>query len=115
MAYIDGYILAVPHGKKQVYLDFATEMAAIFKQNGATRVMECWEDDVPEGKITSLPMAVKREAGEAIIMSWIEWPSKDIRDEGWKLTMANPAMQSATMPYDGKRVIFGGFDVILDA
>ncbi len=115
MAYVDGYVAAVPNANKQAYMDLAVKMAALFKAYGATRIMETWENDVPEGKITSFPMAVKREAGEAVIFSWIEWPSKAARDEGWKAAMADPAMQMGDMPFDGKRMIFGGFDVILDA
>ena len=115
MSYIDGYIAAVPNSNKQAYFDMATTMAGLFKENGATRIMECWEDDVPEGKLTSFPMAVKREPGESVIFSWIEWPSKAARDEGWKLAMADPRMQMGTMPFDGKRIIFGGFETIFDS
>jgi uncharacterized protein YbaA (DUF1428 family) len=115
MAYIDGYVAAVPNANKQAYLDMATKMAVLFKQNGATRIMETWANDVPEGKLTSFPMAVKREDGESVIFSWIEWPSKAVRDTGWKAAMSDPQMQMNNMPFDGQRIIFGGFDVILDA
>jgi uncharacterized protein YbaA (DUF1428 family) len=115
MAYIDGYVAAVPNANKQAYLELAAKMAGVFRKHGATRVMETWQDDVPEGKLTSFPMAVRRETGESIIFSWIEWPSKDARNEAWKTVMSDPAMQGASDLFDGKRMIFGGFDVILDA
>jgi uncharacterized protein YbaA (DUF1428 family) len=115
MAYIDGYVAAVPNANKQAYLELATKMAGVFRKHGATRVMETWQDDVPEGKLTSFPMAVKRQTGESIIFSWIEWPSKAARNEAWKTVMSDPAMQGASDLFDGKRMIFGGFDVILDA
>ena len=84
---------------------------------GALNVVECWGDDVPEGKLTSFPMAVKREADETVAFSWVTWPSREMRDEAWKKMMADPRMQPGTnpMPFDGKRVIFGGFEVILEA
>lgn len=115
MAYIDGYVAAVPNANKKGYLDLAVKMAAVFRKHGAVRVMETWQDDVPEGKLTSFTMAVKREEGESIIFSWIEWPSKEARNEAWKSIMSDPAMQGASDLFDGKRMIFGGFDVIMDA
>jgi uncharacterized protein YbaA (DUF1428 family) len=115
MAYVDGFAGAVPSANKQAYVDLAAQMAVLFKACGATRTIECWENDVPEGKLTSFPMAVKRETGESIIFSWIEWPSKAARDDGWKKIMADPAMQQPNTVFDTKRIIFGGFDVVLDA
>ena len=93
------------------------EAAAVFKQHGALRVVECWGDDVPEGKITSFPMAVKRKDDETVVFSWITWPSKQVRDEGMKKVMADPRTQPDRnpMPFDGKRLIYGGFEVLLDA
>ena len=78
--------------------------------------MECWGDDVPEGKVTSFTLAVKREASESVVFSWITWPSREARDEAWKKLMADPRMQpgAMSMPFDGKRLIYGGFQVILD-
>ena len=91
----------------------ATTAAPIFKEFGALRVVECWGDDVPEGKLTSFPMAVKCEPDETVVFSWVEWPSKQIRDEGMQKTMADPRMASCEMPFDGKRMIFGGFQAIV--
>ena len=79
-------------------------------------MVECWGDDVPEGKITSFPMAVKRQQDETIVFSWIIWPSRAVRDEGAKRVMADPRMQPGnTMPFDGKRLIYGGFEMILES
>jgi uncharacterized protein YbaA (DUF1428 family) len=71
---------------------------------------------VPEGKLTSFPMAVKREADEVVVFSWVVWPTRAIRDEGMKKVMADPRLQpeAMTMPFDGKRMIYGGFQVIVD-
>jgi uncharacterized protein YbaA (DUF1428 family) len=117
MSYIDGMIAAVPNGSREAYRRHATETAAIFKEYGASGVVECWGDDVPEGKLTSFTMAVKREADESVVFSWISWPSRAARDEGWKKLMADPRMQpgAMAMPFDGKRLIYGGFEVLLEA
>lgn len=116
MNYVDGYVAAVPTADREKYLRFAEQTAAVFKAHGATRVVECWGDDVPEGKVTSFPMAVQRKPDETVIFSWITWPSKAVRDAGMKKVMVDPAMQpdKNPMPFDGKRLIYGGFQMILD-
>jgi uncharacterized protein YbaA (DUF1428 family) len=113
MNYIDGYVIAVPQANKEKYLAQANLAAAIFKEFGALRVVETWADDVPEGKLTSFAMAVKCEPGEAVVFSWVEWPSKPVRDEGMKKFMADKRLQASDMPFDGKRMIFGGFQAIV--
>ena len=117
MSYIDGFVIPVPAGKKQEYLTLAAEAAPIFKEHGATRVVECWGDDVPDGKTTDFRRAVKAEDGETVVFSWISWPSKAARDEGQRKFMADARIQAMgeAMPFDGKRMIFGGFDVLLDS
>ncbi len=116
MSYVDGYVIPVPTAKRAAYLDMAKKAAAVFKQHGALKVVECWGDDVPEGKLTSFPMAVKREADETVVFSWIVWPSRAVRDAGMKAVMTDPLMQPRPdMPFDGKRMIFGGFEMMLDA
>lgn len=113
--YIDGFLIAVPNTNKEKYRQIATQAADVFKKNGAVRVLESWEDDVPEGKVTSFPMAVKRAEGEKIVFSWIEWPSRQKRDEGMKNSMEElHAMMKDNMPFDGQRMIFGGFESIVD-
>lgn len=116
MNYVDGFVAAVPTADREKYLRFAQQAAAVFKANGATRVVECWGDDVPDGKVTSFPMAVQRKPDETVIFSWITWPSKAVRDEGMKKVMEDPTMQpdKNPMPFDGKRLIYGGFQMILE-
>jgi uncharacterized protein YbaA (DUF1428 family) len=116
MAYIDGFLIPVPAGKKQAYLDMAAMAAPIFKEHGALQVVECWGDDIPDGKVTDFKMAVKAEPGENVVFSWIVWPSKEARDAGNAKVMTDPRMNVPPdgMPFDGKRMIFGGFVPLLD-
>ena len=114
MHYIDGCVIPVPTAKKQQYLDHARIADAVFKEHGALRLVDCWGDDVPDGKVTSFPMAVKCEPHETVVFSWIVWPSREVRDAGMAKVMSDPRLQSADMPFDGKRMIFGGFQMILD-
>jgi uncharacterized protein YbaA (DUF1428 family) len=113
MSYVDGYIIPVPLAQKAAYLTMATKMAAIFTENGALRIVETWGDDVPRGKTTDFWGAVKCEEGEGLVFSWIEWPSKAARDTGMQKAMQDPRMKGEA-PFDGKRMIFGGFMPMLD-
>ena len=115
MSYVDGFVCAVPTANREAYLKHAQDVAGLFKDCGALSVVECWGDDVPEGKLTSFPMAVQRQAGETVVFSWVSWPSRAVRDAGWAQVMADPRMQPGTvaMPFDGKRVIYGGFEVLM--
>ena len=115
MAYIDGFVIPVPRANRDAYIKLAGEAAAVFKEFGALKVVECWGDDVPDGKLTSFPMAVKAEPGEAVVFSWVIWPSRQARDAGNQKVMADPRMQPGSgMPFDGKRLIYGGFEVVLE-
>ncbi|MDF2463341.1 MAG: signal recognition particle [Ramlibacter sp.] len=116
MNYVDGFVVAVPTADREKYLRYAQAGAAIFKENGALQVVECWGNDVPEGKLTSFPMAVQRKADETVVFSWITWPSKAVRDAGMKKVMEDPRFnpEANPMPFDGKRMIYGGFEMILD-
>jgi uncharacterized protein YbaA (DUF1428 family) len=115
MAYVDGFVCPVSNAKREAYIAHAQLFGAMFKEFGATSVVECWGDDVPEGKLTSFPLAVKREEGESVVFSWVSWPSREVRDAGWKAMMADPRMVNAEdPPFDGKRLIYGGFEKILD-
>ena len=116
MDYVDGFVVAVPTANKETYRQHAEKAAKVFKEFGALKVIECWGDDVPEGKVTSFPMAVQRKPDETVVFSWVTWPSRQIRDEGWKKVMADPRLQpdSNPMPFDGKRMIYGGFQAIVE-
>src|SRR5499433_3722172 len=117
MTYIDGFVAAVPTANREKFKKHADEAAAILKEYGALSVVECWGDDVPDGKITSFPMAVQRKDDETVVFSWIVWPSKKVRDQAMKKVMADPRLQpdKNPMPFDGKRLIYGGFEMIVEA
>jgi uncharacterized protein YbaA (DUF1428 family) len=114
MNYVDGFVAAVVTAERDTYLQHAKLAATVFKEHGALRVVECWGDDVPEGKLTSFPLAVKREAHETVVFSWIVWPAKAVRDAGMKASMEDKRLANVEMPFDGKRLIYGGFEVLMD-
>jgi uncharacterized protein YbaA (DUF1428 family) len=101
---------------KEIYRQHAITAAVVFKEHGALKLVECWGDDVPEGKLTSFPMAVKCLPNETVVFSWILWPSRKVRDEGMPKVMADRRLQpdKNCMPFDGKRMIFGGFEMFVD-
>ncbi len=115
MAYIDGFVIAVPKENRQKFIDHATMGDSFFIDLGATRVVECWGDEVPDGTTTDFRMAVKATADEDVVFSWVEWPDKATRDKAHAVMMApdfnDPRLDPKTnpMPYDGKRMIYGGF------
>jgi uncharacterized protein YbaA (DUF1428 family) len=115
MNYVDGFVCAVPTANRQAYLEHARKMAEVFKEFGALRVVETWADDVPEGKLTSFSLAVKREDNETVVFSWVEWASREVRDAAWEKIMKDPRMRpdASPMPFDGKRLIYGGFSAML--
>jgi uncharacterized protein YbaA (DUF1428 family) len=116
MAYIDGFVAAVPTANRDAYIKHAEAAAVVFKEHGALKVVECWGDDVPECKLTSFPMAVKRKDDETVVFSWITWPSRQVRDRAMEKVMADHRLQPDTnpMPFDGKRLIYGGFETVVD-
>ena len=124
MTYVDGFVIACPTANKKKFIEHAKMGDSVFMDMGALRVVECWGDDVPDGHTTDFRMAVKAEDGESVLFSWIEWPDKATRDAGMaKLTemmndpsKVDPRMDPAKnpMPFDGKRMIFGGFAPIVD-
>jgi uncharacterized protein YbaA (DUF1428 family) len=115
MNYVDIYVCSVPTANRALYLEHANATTPIFKEHGALKVLECWGDDVPEGKLTSLPMAVKCQPDETVVFSSVAWPSRQARDEGMKKFMIDPRLESISMPFDGKRMIFGGFQTMIEA
>ncbi|MEO0615242.1 MAG: DUF1428 domain-containing protein [Pseudomonadota bacterium] len=116
MSYVDGYVIPVPTADADAYRSFAARYAPLFKQYGATRVVESWGDDVPAGEVTDFFRAVGAKDGETVVFSWIEWPDKKARDDGMARAMEDPAFaeDGVQMPFDGKRMIMGGFSVIVD-
>ena len=114
MAYVDGFIAAVPTSNKQAYIDHARAVGPVFKEHGALSVVDCWGDDVPDGEVTSFAMAVKAGEDETIVFSWVAWPDKAARDAGMEKVFADPRMQEDQnpMPFDGKRLIYGGFQMV---
>ncbi len=116
MSYVDGFVAAVPTANKEAYREHAAAAGVVFKEYGALAFMECWGDDVPDGKVTSFPMAVKCKEDETVIFSWIIWPSKAVRDEGMAKVMADPRTQADVnpMPFDGQRLIYGGFEPVVE-
>jgi uncharacterized protein YbaA (DUF1428 family) len=114
MSYIDGFVIAVPTKNKDAYIASAKKSWELFREYGALQHVECWGDDVPDGKVTDFKRAVQATADEAIVFSWILWPSKEVRDAGQKKMMDDPRMKDMDMPFDGKRMIWGGFAPVFD-
>jgi uncharacterized protein YbaA (DUF1428 family) len=114
MSYVDGFVAAVPKANKNQYLAHAKESAKIFKEYGAVKCVETWGDDVPEGKLTDFRRAVQAKPDEAIVFSWVRWPDKATRDAGWKKSMEDDRMKNMQMPFDGKRMIYGGFEGLFE-
>jgi uncharacterized protein YbaA (DUF1428 family) len=113
MTYVDGFVASVPTANRSAFVEHAQALAKIFKEYGAISVVDCWGDDVPPGKLTSFPLAVQCQPEETVVFSWITWPSRQARDDAWQRVMADPRLQAAaTPPFDGKRMIFGGFEMI---
>jgi uncharacterized protein YbaA (DUF1428 family) len=117
MSYVDGFVLAVPTADREKYRQFAADVAPLFKDHGAVEIVECWGDEVPDGEVTSFPLAVKCGDDETVVFSWIVWPSREARDQGMEKIIADPRMQPGAMdvPFDGKRMIMGSFEVLLKA
>jgi uncharacterized protein YbaA (DUF1428 family) len=114
--HVDGFVAAVPTARKEEFRRHAALAAEAFREHGALQVVECWGEDVPEGTLTSFRMAVRQEADETVIFSWIVWPSKEARDAAMPRVMADPRClpENNPMPFDGRRVIFGGFSKLVD-
>ena len=109
--YIDGFVAAVPTDGKAAFLDHARMVDALFIEFGALRVVEGWGDDVPTGQVTDFARAVQASADETVVFSWVEWPDKATRDAAMARMMSDARM-AGPMPFDGKRMIYGGFDAV---
>lgn len=115
MSYIDGFVVPVKTSRKQDYIAMASKTAVLYKEYGATDVIECWGDDVPDGKVTDFKRSVKAESDETVVFSWIVWPSKAARDAGNKKLMDDPRMKpEGTPPFNMQRLIMGGFSPVVE-
>ena len=120
MSYIDGFVIAVPTANKQKFIDHARHFDAMFTELGATRIVECWGDDVKAGKVTDFRRAVDAKDDEAVAFSWVEWPDKATRDSAMSkmedLMKTDPRWdpEKNPMPFDGKRMIYGGFEPVVE-
>lgn len=115
MSYIDGFLAPVPADHREAYATWLVQQHEIFKEYGAQTIVDAWEDDVPPGEVTSMHKAVAAQEGEAVALGWIVWPDKATRDAGWAKMMEDPRMapDANPMPFDGKRLIYGGFAPLL--
>ena len=113
--YVDGFVLAVPNDKREAYTEMATKAAKVFLEHGAVRDVEAWGIDTPVGEVTSFPRSVQAEDGESVVFSFVEWPDEATRNAGWEKVMADERMKPDpdTMPFDGKRMFWGGFSPIV--
>ena len=120
MSFMDGFVLAVPEANKQAFTDHAKLADSVFIELGALRVIECWEEDVTDGKVTDFRKAVQAKQGECVVFSWIEWPDKATRDtamqkmETLSKTDDRFNTEKNPMPFDGKRMIYGGFAPVVE-
>lgn len=114
-SYVNGFIAPVPADNKQAYVEMNERHAAIFRDYGALRFVQAWGDDVPEGKVTDFRRAVKAQPNESVVFAFIEWPSKEASSEAWDKIMRDERMKPSDAPFDGKRLFWGGFDVIVDS
>jgi uncharacterized protein YbaA (DUF1428 family) len=113
--YVDGFVAAVPEQNKDAYLEIARLAAIVYREHGALKVVETWGDDIPDGEITSFRRAVNAKEGEVVVFAWIMWPSKEARDKGNEAVMNDPRMDIPHEPlFDSKRMIYGGFQIVLD-
>ena len=120
MTYVDGFVAAVPTANKDAFEKHAKEAAVVFREHGALSVMECWGDDVPDGKVTDFRRSVQAKEDETVAFSFVEWPDKTTRDAGMKrlseMMKTDERMdpEKNPVPFDGKRMIFGGFAAVVD-
>ncbi|GJL84093.1 MAG: hypothetical protein DHS20C01_37270 [marine bacterium B5-7] len=120
MSYIDGFVMAVPTANKKMFIDHANRTDSLFKELGALRIIECWDDDIPNGKLTDFRKAVQAKEDETVVFSWIEWPDKTTRDSAMSRMhdlmktddRFNP--EKNPIPFDGKRMIYGGFAPVVE-
>ena len=115
MTYVDGFVLAVPQDRLDEYRALATLASEVWMEHGALSYVECVADDVPYGELTSFPRAVQAQDGEVVVFSWITYPSREARDAINTKVMADERLKHdhENTPFDGKRMIYGGFKTFL--
>lgn len=112
--YVDGFVVPVPNGKREEYREMAAKAAQVFLEHGAVRDLEAWGVDTPKGEVTSFPRSVEARDDESVVFSFVEWPDETARNEGWKKVMEDERMQPGQdMPFDGKRMFWGGFEPLV--
>jgi len=116
MIYVEGFVTAVPTASKEAYLAHAAKAAPLLKEHGVRRMVEAWGDDIPDGKVTDFKRAVQAKEGETVVFSWFEYPSRQARNAANEKISNDPRMSGMveSMPFDGQRMIFAGFDALLD-
>ncbi len=115
MSYHQGYLLAVPAGNREPYRATAREVWPLFEEYGCLCMVETWGVDVPEGKVTSFPMAARFEPGDAVVFSWMEWADRETCDAAMARLLDDPRMNDpGTMSFDGMRMMRGGFERLVD-
>jgi uncharacterized protein YbaA (DUF1428 family) len=115
MSYVTGFLLAVPSANKAAYVAAARMGWELFRKYGAASMTECWGEDVPDGKVTSFPMAVKKKDDEVVVFSWITWPDRKTADDAWAKMQQDPGMKDMQMPFDGQRMMWGGFSPVFES
>lgn len=120
MAYIEGFLIPVPTANREAFIEHGRTVDALFLELGATRVVECWGDDVPEGNVTDFRRAVQANEDESVVFSWIEWPDRETRERAYAEWEARAEtderfrMAMGSMPFDGKRLVYGGFEPVVE-
>ena len=114
MSYITGFLTPVKTADKERYVKSAEKSWPLFQKYGALEQVETWGEDVPDGKVTSFPMAVKKGDDEVVVFSWLRWPDRATADKCWEQMQSDPAFSDMDMPFDGKRMMWGGFAPIFE-
>ncbi|RVV98002.1 DUF1428 domain-containing protein [Mesobaculum littorinae] len=114
MSYFENFIAAVQIANRELYRDHAMQASEIFLRHGALRVIECWADDIAHGEVTDFYRAVQAKEDETVVVSWIEWPDRDTRNAGMKKVFEDMPDEMMEMPFDGRRIVHGGFETLVD-
>lgn len=116
MAYIEGFLVPVPKDNRDAYIELAHKVGGWIKEHGASRIVECWGDEIKHGNQTDFYKAVAAQDGETVVFSWMEFPDKATRDAAYEKMEADPRFaEMGEMPFDGKRMMFSGFVPVFDS